>query len=223
MMMNRLAAAAVSADTGLQQICCLTLHAHESLDVGANPTSQQLQADISHLTDMQQHADVGRRASTCRPALQFKHLKGARQHARACWCQQRPPHLHVNMAPQRQGGLQERAGDSRGCVSSHSVSHFDDSVRLELLQILRGTGSWETGRGRSTIWQNAALVPTWSPAQEHKAVQCRCTALNTLTEQQLSATSSVGQAAPHVTDTGYQADSSRHVHHTQSFSGTRLH
>ena len=74
MMMIRSAAAAAAAGTGLQQVCCLTLHAHESLDISADPASQQLQADISHLADVQQHADVGRRATTCRPALQFKHL-----------------------------------------------------------------------------------------------------------------------------------------------------
>ena len=100
--------AAVAAGTGLQHVCCLTLHAHESLDVSADPTPQQLKADISHLTDMQQHGDVGRHAATCRPAQKFKRVEGARQHARAClW--QRHGTCSVTMSPQKQGGVQERA------------------------------------------------------------------------------------------------------------------
>ena len=58
----------------------------------------------------------------------------------------------VTTATQKQGFVQGRAGN-RACVPSHSVRHFDDGVRLELLQILWRTDSRDTDSGRSTIWQ----------------------------------------------------------------------
>ena len=146
---------------------------HERLDVGTDPASQQLQANISHLTDVQQHADVGRHAATCRPARSSSTWsEPGSMHEPTCVCRGISI-CAVTMAPQRQGTLYRSVLVTAEAVYPHTQCHTLTTVcdwsriRSSGVQCLGRLTEAEAPSGSAV-----ALMPTWSPAQQHNAVQC---------------------------------------------------